>query len=74
VLPPWVYTFVAVGVTSVWLIANFVAILHGTTVDAQLHFLMGAVVGGTVGAQALERRSAAEKARRVESDLDGDAG
>lgn len=60
-LPPWVYTFVAVGVTSVWLVANVVALVNGAQVDAQLHFLMGAVVGGTIGAQALERRKAAEE-------------
>jgi hypothetical protein len=60
-LPTWVYTFVAVGVTMVWLVANIVAVIRGDQVDAQLHVLMGAVVGGTIGVQALERRTLAAK-------------
>jgi len=60
-LPSWIYTLVAGSVTFVWVVANVVALVQGTHVDAQLHFLMGAVVGGTVGAQALERRRTAEK-------------
>lgn len=63
-LPTWVYTFVAVGVTGVWLLANIVAVINGNSVDSQLHILMGAVVGGTIGVQAIERRALAERARR----------
>jgi hypothetical protein len=70
VLPPWVYTFVAVGVTTVWLIANVVAVVRGVPVDAQLHFLMGGVVGGTIGAQAIERR----RAKEIEDDPGSDNG
>lgn len=55
-LPAWVYTFIAVGVTVVWLAANIVALLQGTRVDGQLHVLMGAVVGAAFGGHALARR------------------
>ena len=73
-LPSWVYTFIAVGVTSVWLLANLIDLARGVAVDAQLHFLMGAVVGATVGVQALDRRHRAEDEKQEADDAGGDSG
>lgn len=53
-LPRWVYTFIAVAVTVVWVMSHFVATLEGRDdVDQQLNYMMGAVVGATFGVRAI---------------------
>lgn len=55
-LPPWVYTFIAVSVTVIWVFANVAGILQSEPVDPQIHFVMGGVVGASLGGQAIANR------------------
>jgi hypothetical protein len=57
VLPPWVYTFIAVSVTVIWVLANVKGFLQGTEVDPQIHYVMGGVVGASLGGQAIASRT-----------------
>jgi hypothetical protein len=64
-VPAWVYTFIAVGVFLVWGAANVVAWADpaASAVPTEMHVIMGAVVGGMFGGQALHRQKARERER-----------
>jgi uncharacterized membrane-anchored protein len=55
-MPTWVYTLIAVSVVFVWVQANIVALITGTTVDPQLHYVMGVVAGGAYGGRVVEKQ------------------
>lgn len=67
VLPPWVYTFIAVAVTCTWAGLNAAdPFLPGYNVDPALHIVMGAVAGGAFGGRVIAKgQRVADAARDV---------
>lgn len=62
ILPPWVYTFLAVAVTSVWVFLNVLdPLLPGYHVSGGLHIVMGALVGGAWGGRVVAQTRAERK-------------
>ncbi len=61
-LPTWAWLFIAVGVTSTWILLNIVDAFSATyTLDAGAHIVMGAVVGATGGVAAINKTREEEK-------------
>lgn len=56
-LPAWVFTFIAVSITVVWVVLNVLdPLLSDYKVDPQLHIVMGALVGAAWGARVVSSK------------------
>jgi hypothetical protein len=61
-LPAWVYTFIAVSVTAVWVTLNAIdPFLSGYKVNPELHIVMGALVGASWGGRVVAGKDGKDK-------------